>query len=194
MLRATPMRGSRTSTAAIRDVEEALKLDPDRVSTYASLGTLQLAQGDQRSAAEETFKQALARHPTSVDAQLAAASYYWAIGQVGEAESLLSKAVAVAPERFAGKPRHGNPVPGDQARRRSRAVSGSAAKLDDAASGRLMLADYYVATWPGQRSRSLARSLPEGVAVISSSARLRLAGIALRSSGSPKRNGFSTKS
>jgi tetratricopeptide (TPR) repeat protein len=81
---------------AIKDIEDARRIDPNRSGTYVSLGGFEHAAGDTRKA-EEYFKTALALAPSSVEANLALANFYWATDRRAEVEPLLKKVADLDP-------------------------------------------------------------------------------------------------
>jgi tetratricopeptide (TPR) repeat protein len=82
---------------AIKEVETALALDPQRGLTYSQLGALQLAQG-KRDEAEQFFVQATQIDPKSVQAQLALANFYWTTNDAEGVERTLKAALTLAPD------------------------------------------------------------------------------------------------
>jgi tetratricopeptide (TPR) repeat protein len=80
----------------MKEFEEAIRLDPQQTSAYASLGVLQATHGD-RQAAERTFKQSSELAPKSIPARLALAQFYWSDRQFDRAEEIMKAAVALAP-------------------------------------------------------------------------------------------------
>jgi Tfp pilus assembly protein PilF len=78
------MAGLKDLDGAVKEIEEAIQLDPQQASTYANLGALQQARGN-TAEAEAAFKQAVQTDPKSVVARLALANFYWASGRRPEA-------------------------------------------------------------------------------------------------------------
>jgi Tfp pilus assembly protein PilF len=82
--------------AAIRQMQEAIELEPDGGRAYAALGAVQLARGA-RDDAEAAFKEAVTRAPDSREAHLALATYYMATAQLAPAEQAFRRAHALDP-------------------------------------------------------------------------------------------------
>ena len=78
-------------------METAIGTEPQRTLTYANLGMLQIAKGNQ-PAAEAAFKRAVEVDPRSEAAHLSLANYYWAAHQWAEVERELKIALDIEPE------------------------------------------------------------------------------------------------
>ena len=70
----TPSRDSRILEGALGAVEEAIRLDPGRGSSYTQLGYVELARGRQAES-EAAFKKAVDTAPKQVDGYLALANF-----------------------------------------------------------------------------------------------------------------------
>lgn len=88
ILRGSALAGLKDLVSAIAQIEEAIHLDPERSSTYDSLGALQLANGN-REGAEEAFTKAVQIDGISVPARLALATFYLSARRIAEAEDAL---------------------------------------------------------------------------------------------------------
>ena len=97
VLKANATVGLKDIDTAIKDVNDAISIDPKDARSYAAIGAMQLTKGRQAEA-EASFKQAVQTQPASVIAQLALGHYYWAVGRLPEAEAPLKRAVELAPE------------------------------------------------------------------------------------------------
>jgi tetratricopeptide (TPR) repeat protein len=97
VLKANAMVGLKDVDAAITQVEEAIKSNPDRGDTYANLGALQLDRG-KLADAEQAFKRAAELEPRSPAAHLALANFYWQTAQWRAADQALAKAHEVGPD------------------------------------------------------------------------------------------------
>jgi Tfp pilus assembly protein PilF len=82
--------------AAIRQMQEAIELEPEGGRAYAALGAVQLARGA-RDEAEAAFTEAVTRAPESREAHLALATYYMATAQLAPAEQAFRRAHALDP-------------------------------------------------------------------------------------------------
>jgi tetratricopeptide (TPR) repeat protein len=96
LLRARALAGLKDLDAALAQVNDAIKTDPERSLTYSDLAVLQLAQGN-RERAEQAFKRAIDLAPKSPEVRVALANYYWMSGKADLAEPLLKEALAIAP-------------------------------------------------------------------------------------------------
>jgi tetratricopeptide (TPR) repeat protein len=93
---ASAMAGLKDVDTAIKEFEEAIRLDPQQAGAYTSLAALKATSGD-REAAEQTFKQAIATDPKSITARLALAQFYWSVERLKDAEGTMKDAIGVAP-------------------------------------------------------------------------------------------------
>ena len=97
ILLANALAGLKDLKAAVEEIEEALRLDPQRGSSYTNLGTFELARG-RRDAAEVAFKKAVELDPQSAAAQLGLANFYWVDRRFQLAEAALLEAVRLEPD------------------------------------------------------------------------------------------------
>jgi tetratricopeptide (TPR) repeat protein len=94
---ANALAGLKDVDAAVTQIEDALRVDPDRSDTYASLGALELSRG-KRDEAEQAFTKAVALQPDSVVARLALGNFYWSTGQIAAAEQSMTRALQIDPK------------------------------------------------------------------------------------------------
>ncbi|MGB2716421.1 MAG: tetratricopeptide repeat protein [Vicinamibacterales bacterium] len=97
LLLANSLAGLKDLDAAVSQIQEAISLSPERGATYSQLGVMELGRKN-AEAAEKAFKKATEMDPTSVEAEMALANFYWVTGRGAEAESALKKSVEIAPE------------------------------------------------------------------------------------------------
>jgi putative PEP-CTERM system TPR-repeat lipoprotein len=90
------LAGLRDLEGGIKEIEEAIALEPGRSQTYSNLAVLRLAQG-QKEQAKAAFEKAVEIDPKSVNALLALANYHMSTGGNTEAEGVLKRALAVEP-------------------------------------------------------------------------------------------------
>ncbi len=88
--------GLKDLDGAVAQIEDALKVDPDRSATYSNLGLLELSRG-KREAAAQAFTKAVALAPGSVAPHLALGHFYWLTGDVVAAEASFKRALAIDP-------------------------------------------------------------------------------------------------
>jgi tetratricopeptide (TPR) repeat protein len=94
LLLANAQAGLKDLDGAVAQIEEALRIDPDRSGIYSNLGVLELSRG-RRDAAEQAFKKAVALQPQAVEPRLALANFYWLTEQREAAETALEHALAI---------------------------------------------------------------------------------------------------
>jgi len=93
---ANALAGLKDLDAAVAQIEDALRVAPDRSGTYSNLGALELGRG-KRDAAEVAFKKAVELQPESVPAHLALGNFYWLTDRRAEAEQSLKQALSLDP-------------------------------------------------------------------------------------------------
>jgi tetratricopeptide (TPR) repeat protein len=86
--------GLKDIDGAVREMEEAVRLDPTRGATYSSLGAAQMLKG-RRDEAEKAFVRAVSSDPKSIAARLALANFYIAEARFGDAEQALKNALTI---------------------------------------------------------------------------------------------------
>jgi tetratricopeptide (TPR) repeat protein len=97
ILLANALAGLKDLDGAVKELEEAIQLQPDRSATFANLGELELGRG-RRDAAEAAFKRAVELAPATAASHLALGSFYWASAQLAGAEKEIAEALRVEPE------------------------------------------------------------------------------------------------
>ena len=90
------LAGLRDFDQAIKEIEQAIELDPTRGATFANLGLVETQRG-QQDKAEEAFKRSVALKPEWVPGHLALANHYWATNRIAQAEAELSIALKIEP-------------------------------------------------------------------------------------------------
>ncbi|HMF93801.1 MAG TPA: tetratricopeptide repeat protein [Vicinamibacterales bacterium] len=135
------LAGLRRPEDAVREIEEALWLDPSYVPGWTALGAARLRDGD-RAHAGEAFERATVLAPSSVDARLALAEYRWAIGDQRGTEAALNAALRLDPhQRIA----HHALALLYLSTKRAAAAEPHLKAVADRPDGAIALADYYLA-------------------------------------------------
>lgn len=80
---------------AVQQLKQALELDPGNPKALLNLGAV--LRNKDASGAEAVFREALQRHPRSVEARLASANFYSSTGRLHDAETQLRQAFELAP-------------------------------------------------------------------------------------------------
>ena len=88
--------GLKDLNGAVAQIEDALKVDPNRSGTYSNLGLLELSRG-KREAAAQAFNKAVALAPASPAPHLALGHFYWLTGDAPAAEASFKRALALEP-------------------------------------------------------------------------------------------------
>src|SRR5262249_14835273 len=164
--------GLRNATQAVREMEQAVALDPSSPEAYSALGAAQFAASS--SAAGASFEKAVSLQPRSMDARIALANYHWAAGDHIGAENDLRRALEVDATNTDVHRALALMYLAD--RRPADAEPHFKALSRQSAAGRLALADFYSGT--GRRDEALAilRTLA-GDAQLGRSAQIRTAAI-----------------
>jgi putative PEP-CTERM system TPR-repeat lipoprotein len=99
LLRANAMAQLKELDAAVREIEEALKIEPDEGRAYLSLAEVQI-RGGQKQEAEASFRRAIELEPSSAGARLGFANFLWLAGRPSEAEEQIKQALAAEPRHL----------------------------------------------------------------------------------------------
>ena len=95
MLRANALAGLTDLDGALKEMQQALSLDP-RSSLQTNLG-LDPGRRGNRLEAEASYRQAVATVPKSVAAQVALGGFLWSAGKAADAEGAFQAALAIEP-------------------------------------------------------------------------------------------------
>jgi tetratricopeptide (TPR) repeat protein len=165
ILMGNALAGLKDLDGAIVQVEQAINNDPRRLMSYANLGALEFAKGNQK-AAEQAFRRAVAASPNAAIAHLGLANYLWAAARLTEAEAELRTAVKLEPKSGGT----------NRALATFLTVGGRSAEAEpflrvyaentNDESGWLTLADFYRATGRNKDARTVLEPLaakPEGI-------------------------------
>jgi len=96
ILMANAMVGLRDLEGGVRELDEAIALDPTHAATYTNLALLKLAQG-QSEAAQAAFEKAVSLDPSSLKARLALTHFFLSTGKLAMAEKTLNEALKIDP-------------------------------------------------------------------------------------------------
>ena len=97
VLRGNALGGLNDFEKALKEMEEALRLDPTRGATYTQVGLVESARGRQAEA-ETAFKRAIELAPTWTEGRLALANFYWASRRQVDAARVLEAALKQSPD------------------------------------------------------------------------------------------------
>jgi uncharacterized protein (TIGR02996 family) len=143
VLRANALAGMKDIDGAIKDIDEAIRLDPSQASSYANLGELQLAKG-RKAEAEAAFKKAVETNPNDVTAQLAYANYLWSTGKPQDAEAALKKAAALDPKNLLANQALATFYAASNRRAEAEPYLKTFVELAGTGTSKLELADFYI--------------------------------------------------
>ena len=177
ILRANALAGLNRLDDAVEKLEEAIQQTPSSTLSHTALGTMQMARGNQ-AAAEAAFNRAVETDGNSVIAKLALANFYLAAGRRADAEARLREALTLDPNHLLTNRAYahyyvlsGRP---ELAEKHLQVI----AQVTPDSSGRLLLANYYLASNREQAARLIleeAAGTPDGFVPAS----VRLASLAL---------------
>jgi tetratricopeptide (TPR) repeat protein len=168
--------GLKDLDSAIKEFEEAIRLDPQQSATYTGLASLKASSGDP-VAAERIFKQAISTDPQSTSARLALAHFYWSHDRTAEAEQAMKEAHELKPNDSRVNVTLALFYQATRRRTEAEPFLRAAAEAGDDPRLTMLLADYYIAHNRGAEAAKLLQPLTGdrkyGVLVS-----MRLAGIA----------------
>ena len=175
LLQGIATAGLRDFDTALKDLQQALALDPSLPQAYADLGALQLAKG-KASDAEAALQQAARLAPQDPGPQLAIAQLRWSQRDKDGTEHALNEALKRAPDdRLANRALAIFYMTTGRNAEAERPLKAAAAR-PDAPEAQLTLADYYLAQNRPEDAKAVLAplsKLPEAHAA----AEARLAGI-----------------
>jgi cellulose synthase operon protein C len=176
LLLGNAVAGLKDVDTAIKEFEEAIRLDPQQAGTYTGLAALKATTGD-TDAAERIFKQAIATDPKSANAHLGLANFYWSLDRLEDAEREMKAAHELKPSdvriNVSLAMFYQAVKRGDEAEPYLR----TAAETDKEPRLTMMLADYYAARNRSAEAAKLLTPLAKDRRV-GALASMRLAGIA----------------
>src|SRR5687767_1794631 len=168
--------GLKDLDAAIKEFEEAIRLDPQQAGIYTGLASLKASSGD-AAAAERIFKQAVATDPQSTNARLALAHFFWSNDRIEEAERTMKEAQQLKPTDTRANVTLALFYQATRRRAEAEPYLRAAAEAGNDPRLTMLLADYYIALNRGAEAAKLLQPLTGdrryGVMVS-----MRLAGIA----------------
>ena len=97
LLRGNGLAGLSNFDEALKAIEEAVRLDPQRGTTFTQLGLVELMKG-RRPEAEAAFQRAVELAPKSIEARLALGNFYWSTGKAKETEAAFRGALDIEPD------------------------------------------------------------------------------------------------
>jgi tetratricopeptide (TPR) repeat protein len=175
ILLANALAGLKDLNAAVAEIEEAIKLEPERAATYTNLGALEISRG-RREAAERAFKKATQLDPRSGTAQLALANFYWMDSRLSDAELALTRALELEPENTLVLRAMANFAITRGRADRAELYLKKIVEVTKSADATIALADFYIARQDEATARTLLQPIAEGKAD-SAPASIRLAAL-----------------
>ena len=160
LLKGNALAGLKDPDAAIDEINEAIKLDPNDARSYAALGTIELSKG-RRDEAEVAFKRAVEAAPSSSVAQLSLASFYWTTGRLAAAEPALTRAVALDPQNVTAQRALMTYYLSTGRVKEAEAPLKAVAETLKTVPSRLALADYYLVARRTSDAKTLLKSIAE---------------------------------
>jgi tetratricopeptide (TPR) repeat protein len=168
--------GLKDTDTAIKEFEEAIRLDPQQAGVYTGLALLKASTGE-REEAERIFKQAIATDGKSATARLALVQFYWSAEQFAQAEATLKEAHQVLPNDAQVNVTMAVFLQAMRRHKEAEPFLRAAAEADKDPRLKMLLADYYI----GQNRGDEAAKLLEPIVAdrqVGGVASTRLAGIA----------------
>jgi tetratricopeptide (TPR) repeat protein len=143
LLFANALAGLNDLDGALKEVEQAVALDPRSGVSYAHLGTILLSKG-KRDQAETAFRNATAMDPKSVLAKLALANFLWTTERTTEAETVLKEALAIEPKNTVANRALAMLCLSSNRAAEAEPYLRAAAEASEGSGLRIVLADYYL--------------------------------------------------
>ncbi len=168
--------GLKDPDAAIKEFEEAIRLDPQQSGIYTGLATLKASQGD-RESAERIFTQAIKVDEKSATARLALAQFYWSGDRIDDAERVLKEAYDVLPRDTQVNVMLAVFYQATRRAAEAEPYLRTAVEVGDDPRLTMLLADYYIARNRGADAAALLKPLASDPR-LGALANMRLAGIA----------------
>lgn len=97
ILKGNALAGLKDLNGALDAIEEAIRIDPGRGSSYTQLGFIELARG-REAESEAAFRKAVEAAPKQIDGYLALANFYWGLNRIPEAEQTFEAALKLDPQ------------------------------------------------------------------------------------------------
>jgi Tfp pilus assembly protein PilF len=169
------LAGLKEIPRALREIEDAIALDPSYAPAWTALGAVRLRNGSAREAAA-AFQRAVVLDPASIDARLSLANYQWAAGDVRAAERTLQDGLALDPNNELAH--RALALLYVATRRPLEAEPHFKALAQRSDPGRVALADFYVQLDRPDEAIAVLHIVEKSQdAAVARAARLRLAGI-----------------
>jgi tetratricopeptide (TPR) repeat protein len=176
ILRANALAGLNKVEDAVAEIEQAIRADPDRSESYASLGLMQLIRGD-RVQAEAAFKKAIDTNPKSAQARLALANFYAMSGRREDAEAQFKAALTIDPKHLLANRALAYFYVASGRAQLAESHLKVAAEVAPNQSGRLVLADYYIALRRLDDAKTLLEQITATDSPSLAAAKLKLAAL-----------------
>jgi putative PEP-CTERM system TPR-repeat lipoprotein len=161
LLYANALVGLKDLEGGVKQIEEAIQIDPANASTYTNLALLKLAQG-QREAAEAAFKKAVELDPKSMKARLALTYFQMSTGNVPLAEQSLNEALALDPNDALTNRTLAALYMGTGREAMAEKPLKTVVEVTKSARSKFALADYYVRVNRGSDARAVLEPLVKG--------------------------------
>jgi cellulose synthase operon protein C len=168
--------GLKDTDTAIKEFEEAIRLDPQQAGVYTGLALLKASTGE-REEAERIFKQAIAIDPKSTNARMALAQFYWSGDRPEDAEKTLKEAHDIAPTDSQVNVTLAVFLQAMKRGKEAEPYLRAAAEADKDPRLKMLLADYFIAQGRSQEAAGLLEPIATD-RQIGGLASTRLAGIA----------------
>ena len=178
ILLANALAGLKDLKGAVAEIEEAIKLQPDRSASYTNLGVIELGRG-KREAAEKAFKKAIELDERAAQAHLSLANFLWATGRQPEAATHLAKALAAEPDNTLVLRAMANFAMAQNRMDEAERFLKRIVDITKSAEATVALADFYIARKDEATARNVLTTLGtlEGSPQASAAAAIRLAAL-----------------
>jgi tetratricopeptide (TPR) repeat protein len=158
LLKANATAGLKQYDVAIREIDDAIKVDPSDGRTYATLGIIAANKGRLQEA-EAAYRKAVEIQPDSIAALLSLGNFYLATARFAEAEPLIKKSVSIDPKNVGAHRALATLYASSGRIKEAEAPLKAVTTLVNDSAARLALADYYIASQRIDDAKRLLNSL-----------------------------------
>jgi tetratricopeptide (TPR) repeat protein len=143
ILRANALAALKDPAAAIAEIEEALKVQPNESRSFVSLGAIRARSGELPEA-EAAFRRALELEPSSIEAHLAFANFLLSADRQAEAEQEVKQALVLKPRHLIANRMLAALYMATKRASEAEAPLKAVAEISQLPAARFQLAEYYV--------------------------------------------------
>ena len=161
LLRASAMAELKDLEGALKEIEDALAIQPDEERAYLTLADVQV-RGGQRQEAEASFRRAIELEASSPNPRLAYANFLWSEGRPSDAEREIRQALTAEPRHLLANRMLAALLTATRREAEAEAPLKIVADASDRPAARFELAQYYVRAGRADEATKLLTDLAKG--------------------------------